>query len=509
MSREMLVNVSEQEECRVAVVSDGNLEELYTERTSWISHVGNIYKGKVTNIEASIQAAFIDFGIGKNGFLHVSDLHPRYFPAQDGKKTERVGKRQSLNSRLPIQKCLRKGQEVMVQVTKEGVNTKGPTLSTYISLPGKYLVMMPWMKKHGVSHKIDDEAERDRLRKLLEEIDRPSDLGFIIRTAGQGCSKREIQSDMKYLCRLWKAIDKRGKTDKSPRELYKESDLVIRTLRDIFRSDINKIICDSESNVKRIRDFLAITMPRYKKRVQLYQGQQPLFHEYNIEKEIEKVQSRTVELVGGGSIVIEQTEALVAVDVNSGSYRQKKDAELTAFDININAAGEIAKQLRLRDLGGLIICDFIDMRSAKHRAEVEKKFKDALKADRARCKVLRISSFGVIEMTRQRMRPSLQLSTYISCPHCGGSGFVKSHESMAIEIIRMLNLSSSKKAIKKIEIFVSEEVADYLHNAKRGSIVAFEEANAKEVLIHGSSEYRGERHNVICYNDRGSVVKLN
>ncbi|MHC4424679.1 MAG: Rne/Rng family ribonuclease [Planctomycetota bacterium] len=508
MAREMLINVAESEECRVAVVEGGCLEELYVERASLGGHVGNIYKGKVVNIESGIQAAFIDFGVGKNGFLHVSDLHPRYFSRAGGGHIESIGRRKSLKDRPPIQDCLRKGQEIVVQVTKEGLKTKGATLSTYVALPGKYLVMMPWMRKHGVSHKIEDEDERKRLRQIFEESDPPKGRGFIIRTAGQGSSKRDIQNDLRYLKRLWRAIEKRIETEGAPGELYQESDLVIRALRDVFNSDISKIICDSENVVRKIMEFFAIATPRLKRRVTHYDGKVPLFHKYRIENEIAKVQSRKVELKSGGSIVIEQTEALVSIDVNSGRYRKQKNAEETAYESNIEAATEIARQLRLRDLGGLIICDFIDMRNAKHRKAVEKAFRAAVKIDRARSRILGISRFGVVEMTRQRMRPSLQSSTYLACPHCGGMGFVKSHESLALEIIRLLNLSVSKEQIKRIELFVSPEVADYLQNVKRAALTQIEQLSDKRVIIHSASDYSGEKHDLVCYNERGSVVKL-
>ncbi len=508
MAREMLINVAESEECRVAVVENGSLEELYVERASLSSHVGNIYKGRVANIESGIQAAFIDFGIGKNGFLHVSDLHPRYFLRAGGKHIESIGRRKALKERMPIQDCLRKGQEIVVQVTKEGLKTKGATLSTYLALPGKYLVMMPWMRKHGVSHKIEDEDERKRLHQILDDSKPPKGQGFIIRTAGQSCSKRDIHNDLKYLGRLWRTIEKRIETEKTPGELYQESDLVIRAMRDVFNSKISNIICDSENVVRKIKEFFTIAAPRLKRRVTYYDGKVPLFHKYRIEDEIAKVQSRRVELKGGGSIVIEQTEALVSIDVNSGRYRKQKSAEQTAYESNMEAAAEIARQLRLRDLGGLIICDFIDMRNARHRKAVEKAFRAAVKTDRARSRILGISRFGVVEMTRQRMRPSLQSATYLACPHCGGMGFVKSHESLAIEIIRLLHLSASKEQIKRIELFVSPEVADYLQNTKRTAIAQVEQLNDKRVVIHSASNYAGEKHDLVCYNQRGSVIKL-
>ncbi len=508
MPREMLINVAEAEECRVAVVENNQLEELYVERTGLGSHVGNIYKGKIANIESGIQAAFIDFGAGKNGFLHVSDLHPRYFSRQEVDSAENIGRRKSLKDRPPIQSCLHRGQELVVQVTKEGLKAKGATLSTYLALPGKYLVMLPWMKQHGVSHKIENEEERKKLRDILEECNPPKGQGFIIRTAGEGCAKKDILNDLKYLRRLWRVIQTRIEKIKAPGEIYQESDLVIRTMRDVYNSKISKIICDSETVVQKIKDFFSIVTPRLKQKVVLYDGKVPLFHKYLIEDEITKVQSRKVELKGGGSIVIEQTEAMVSIDVNSGRSHNQKNAEQTAYETNIEASVEIARQLRLRDLGGLIICDFIDMRNPKHRKDVEKAFRSAVKSDRARTKILGISRFGLVEMTRQRMRPSLQSSTYLACPNCGGTGFVKSHESLALEFIRLLNLSISKEQIKRIELFVSPEVAGYLQNLKRVAIAQIEQRSDKKIIIHSSPDYTGEKHELICYNDRGSVIKL-
>jgi len=508
MSREMLINMAESEECRVAVVENGCLEELYVERSGVDRRVGNIYKGKVANIEPGIQAAFIDFGTDKNGFLHVSDLHPRHFSASARGSLENVGRRKSLKERRSIQDCLRKGQQLVVQVTKEKMNTKGPTLSTYISLPGKYLVMMPWMKNHGVSHKIEDDEERKRLRQILDDSNPPKDQGFIIRTAGQGCLKRDIQNDLRYLRRLWKSVKIRIESSSAPCEIYQESDLVIRTLRDVFNSKISKIVCDNEGVCRRIRDFLSIATPRLKPKIIHYEAKVPLFHKYRIEDEIAKVQSRTVKLKGGGTIVIEQTEALVAIDVNSGKFHKGHSAEQTAYETNMKAAVEIARQLRLRDLGGLIICDFIDMRNSKHRRDVEKAFRNAATTDRARSKILKISMFGIVEMTRQRMRPSLQSTTYLACPHCGGTGFVKSQESIAIEIIRLLNLSASKERIKNIELFVSPEVADYLQNKKRTVINQLEQVNNKRITIHSRPEYTGEKHDIVCSGTSGGTVRL-
>ncbi len=508
MSIEMIVNYTEGQECRIAIVESGLLEELYIERPASAGHVGSIYKGKVVNIEPGIQAAFVDFGMNKNGFLHISDLHPRYFTRKGAKCTENIGKRKSLKDRPPIQQCLKNGQEIIVQVTKEGINTKGPTMTTYVALPGKYVVMMPWMHKLGVSQKIEDEQERERLRGILDSIDIPDKAGFILRTAAAGCSKREIQRDISYISRLWKAIGKRMDKVGAPAELYKESDLVIRVMRDIFSSNISKIVCDSEVVAKKIKDFFAIVQPRMKKRVNFYDGKVPLFHKYKVESEINKIQMRQVKLKNGGSIVIEQTEALVAIDVNSGKYRKHSNAEQTALKINIEAANEIARQLKLRDMGGLIICDFIDMRESKNRREVEKVFRTALKKDKARSRILKISSFGIIEMTRQRMRPSLQYSTFLKCPHCGGAGMIKSHESIAIEVLRTISTAAAVSEIKRIEVTVNSHVAEFLQNNRRNEIYKIETDEQKQIVIKADDACAAEQSNILCYDERQGLLKF-
>ncbi len=502
----MLINVSQGEECRVAVVEEGKLDELYIERSSLVSHVGNIYKGKVVNIEPGIQAAFVDFGLGKNGFLHISDIHPRYF--SKGNTSEKIGKRKSLSQRPLIQKCLRKGTEIVVQVTKEGISTKGPTLSTYLSLPGKYVVLMPWMHRTGVSQKIENDDERKRLRKIMDEFKLPKGAGVIIRTAAQGASKRELHNDISYLGRLWNAISKRIDAETAPSEIYQESDLVIRTVRDIFSTKIRKIICDSDPVSKRIRDFIGIVQPRLKKRVTYYDGKTPLFHKYGIEKEISDIQSSRVELKSGGSLVIEQTEALVSIDINSGKYRKQNNAEQTAFKINSEAAREVVRQLKLRDMGGLIVCDFIDMRENKNRKAVEKVFREEMKKDRARSRVLRMNAFGLIELTRQRMRPSLQSSTFLECSYCSGSGVIKSYESQSIELMRLIFLAAARKDVAKIELGVSGEVASFLQNQKREAIARLESDSDKQVVINADPKCQGQSHNVTCYNSRGSKVRF-
>ncbi len=503
--REMIINTVQREECRIAVLEGGRLEEIYIERAAAENHVGNIYKGVVTNVEPSIQAAFIDFGQGKNGFLHISDLHPQYFPNGSG-QTENVGRKMPRRNRPPIQRCLRRGQEVLVQVTKEGIGTKGPTLSSYLSIPGRFLVMMPGMRRLGVSRRIEDEAAREKLRNLLAELDLPEGMGFIARTAAVDRTKRELQNDLSYLMRLWKAVEKRVASEPAPAELYRESDLVIRTIRDVFTSDISRIVVDDPEVMVRAREFLSIFSPRSQDIVTLYTDPEPIFYKYGIEAELQRLHSRHVPLKSGGSLVIDQTEALVAIDVNSGRFRSEEDAETTAFKINCEAADEIPRQLRLRDLGGVIVCDFIDMRQEAHRREIERRLIENLKRHKERAKVLRTSAFGLIEITRQRQRASLTRSVYRDCHHCRGTGLVKTAESVTLDVIRLLQLAVTREHIRMVEVTVSPEVAHLLQNRKRALIHELETRHRRVISIRPDPNFGLDQVEVVCTDARGRVV---
>src|SRR5579859_3248441 len=483
MAKEMLINVSEGEECRIALLQDGKLEELYMERTSSTSHVGNIYKGRVTNVEPSIQAAFVDFGLGRNGFLHISDLMPTYFGRKGEDIHESVGRKMARRDRPPIQRCLRRGDEIVVQVIKEGIGTKGPTLSTYLSIPGKILVMMPGVGNSGVSRKIEDEDERRRLRKILDELDPPDDAGFIIRTAGVGAAKTEIQRDLSYLARLWSTFKKKRDSGPGPMELYTEGDLVTRTVRDVFTNDVDRLIIDNKDVVRRVKEVIKLANPRTKNKVEQYEDPIPMFDKFGVEREIELMYSRHVPLPSGGSLVIDSTEAIVAIDVNSGKFRDHSDAETTAFRTDMEAADEICRQLRLRDLGGVIICDFIDLRYERHRRELWNRLDHNLKNDRAKTKVLPMSQFGIIEMTRQRMRPSLKRSVYFDCPHCKGAGLVKTPESMSLDVMRRLAIAIHDQRVQRVELSVCPEVAFYLQNKKRAQLVHLEQETGKRIII--------------------------
>ena len=542
MKQEMLINVSQPEECRIAIMEDGVLEELYVERTSQDNYVGNIYKGRIVNIEPSIQAAFVDFGVGRNGFLHISDIEPQYYrqggldpdkafdivePSGRGdvasveesgeadadarlqtavKRRPRLGDRPRVKP--PIQDVLRRGDEVLVQVIKEGFGTKGPTLSTYISIPGRYLVLMPPLGRVGISKKIDDEHDRRVLRDIMLELKPPKGVGFVVRTAGTERTKSEMARDMTYLLRLWKSIVRRMRKYSAPIDIYQESDMIIRTIRDMFTEDVGRILIDEPAAYERAREFLELVMPKYVDRLELYEGKEPLFHRYGLEEEILRIHQRKVPLKGGGSIVIDQTEALVAIDVNSGSFRTEKSAEENAYQMNLIAAKEIARQLRLRDLGGVIVNDFIDMRRERYRRGVEKALYDAMKRDRARTKILRTSPFGLIEMTRQRIRPSLRKSIFRDCPTCIGTGMVKTAESMSIEVMRTLQLSARRDDITRLNVTVHEEVATWINNRKRREIAQFEDAVHMQLHVTGKESVSPEHLVFEAWDSNSRLVRF-
>ncbi len=505
--RDMVINTTAGDECRIAVLHESRLEELFIERVASASHVGNIYKGVITNVEPSIQAAFIDFGLQKNGFLHISDVQPQYFPNYKGDH-ESVGQKIPRHQRPPIQNCFRRGQEVIVQIIKEGVGTKGPTLTTYLSIPGRYLVMMPGMSGHGVSRKIEDDDARRDMRDMLNQLTLPPDMGFIARTAGLGQNKRDLQRDLNYLQRLWKTVVERVMAEAAPTELYQESDLVTRTIRDVYSNDFRRIMVDSPDTATKVRDFLQIAMPRTKVRLELYEGHEPLFHSLGIEDEIDRINQRHVPLPSGGSLVIDSTEALVAIDVNSGRSRSIKDAEESAFRLNVEAAEEIARQLRLRDLGGLIVCDFIDMRLDRNKREVERALRNALKEHKERARILRISAFGLIEITRQRQGPSIKRNIYSDCPHCRGGGVVKTPDSVVLDVMRSIQLAAHKPAVKTIQVSVSNAVAYIILNDKRAALLNLEENTDKRIQIRGEALFTSDQVEYAFLDEQANPARI-
>ncbi|HYC77335.1 MAG TPA: Rne/Rng family ribonuclease [Planctomycetota bacterium] len=497
MEKRIFINADDPEEIRIAMTVDGRLEEIYIERASAETYLGNIYKGVVTNIEPSIGAAFVDFGGDRNGFLHASDILPLYRAnnpsiADEELKEDARGKHEKRN----IQEYVMKGQEVLVQVTKDGIGKKGPTLTTYLSIPGRYLVLMPSLTRSGVSKKIEDREERARLKQLLERIDPPPGMGYIIRTAGVGRTEEELSKDLDYLLKLWNTIVKRVRGERAPAVVYQESDIVIRTIRDVFTSDVGEVLIDSEPVYRKAKEFLRAVMSDHEERVKLYSDRRPLFHAYQLEDEIDRVFQRKVNLKSGGSLIIDQTEALVSIDVNSGKYRDEDGLEETAFRTNMEAVTEIARHLRLRDLGGVIINDFIDMQDDRHKRELEKSLRESLKDHKERMKVARISPFGMIEMTRQRVRPSLNRSNSLPCPHCKGSGWVKTVDSVGLKILREVSDVFFRNKARRVRVRANPRVADFLRRNKAEKIRDLEQHYEKPILVVGDHDLGTEDYEV-------------
>ena len=676
----MLINAIDPEESRIAVVDDGVLQELHVELANREANLGNIYKGKVVNIEPSIGAAFVAFGGRVNGFLHVSDVLPAYGrpefvlddviegrarvdvddgpesmqqaladdddddapdaggpapaapvveesnvtvaehgigsdaepvdpgdgeveasphdehveespaaepeadepephvdeanpvdsepddadgdngfgdgiherplnmaaapgseggvdepgesvpageavpvapptpgepaaqpvvgdvvePRREGDRRDRGrrnrggrereadrGERRPRGPRPTIDQLLRKGQEVVVQITKEGIGSKGPTLTTYVSLPGRCLVLMPSLPKCGVSRKIDDGRERKRLKRIVRELDETGHggIGFIVRTAGVNKSLQDLQRDRDYLKKIWEMVAQRLKVTRAPALLYQESDLVLKAMRDQFTPDIADVVVDSEEVFLRIRDFAEKLMPHMAERIKQHAMTTPLFHHFGIEKEVEALYQPKIDLSNGASIVIDQAEALVAIDVNSGKYKAGGDTDETAFRTNLDAIPEIVRQLRLRDLGGLIIIDFIDMTQEKQRRGVEKRLIDALRGDRARIKVGRISPFGMLEITRQRVGPGLKRTVFMQCPHCKGAGWSRTVQSKALSVLRESRALVNLKGFSVLQVFVAPAVSDYLVNYKRRAVLELEDAVGKTIVFKPEASY--------------------
>ncbi len=408
----------------------------------------------------------------------------------------------------PIETIFKRGQEVIVQVIKEGMGTKGPTLSTHISIAGRYLVLAPWLNRVAVSRKITDESTRQRLKEIMAELNAPKGVGFIIRTAAVDRNVQELQSDLAYLVRLWEVFSNRVVKKPGPIEVYRESDMVTRTIRDMFTADIDTIWIDEPEAFNQAQEFMKIVMPRYADRLKLHGDAEPIFHRFKIEDEVHKLQDKKVPLPGGGSLIIEQTEALVAIDVNSGTFRVGDDAEETAYQTNMQAAKEIARQLRLRNMGGVVVNDFIDMKEERHRRNVEETFRKALRRDRSRTKILKTSAFGLIEMTRQRVQTSLKRTAYSECAHCRGTGLVKTPQSMCIEVMRIIQLAAHRKLAKTVELAVHADVANYLVNKKRREILKWEDAGGLTVSITGRVGVSPEFLELRGFDNNGHEVPM-
>ncbi len=471
--KRMLINATQPEELRVALVDGQWLYDLDIENRNREQKKANIYKGRITRVEPSLEAAFVDYGAERHGFLPLKEISREYFSKSSGDS----------DGRVKIKEVVKEGTEVIVQVDKEERGNKGAALTTFISLAGRYLVLMPNNPRAGgISRRIDGE-DRAELREALSHIDIPSGMGVIIRTAGVGRSAEELQWDLNYLLQLWESIDKGAQSAKAPTFLFQESNVIIRAIRDYLRQDVGEVIVDNKESFDLASGFIGQVMPNFGSKVKLYNDDIPLFNRYQIESQIETAFQREVKLPSGGSIVIDVTEALVSIDINSSRATKGGDIEETATQTNLEAADEIARQLRLRDIGGLVVIDFIDMQSSRNQREVENRIRDALAMDRARVQIGRISRFGLLEMSRQRLRPSLGEVHSKVCPRCSGQGSIRSTRSLALSILRLVEEEAQKERSAEIRAIAPMSVATYLLNEKRKTIFNIEQRNNTRVVV--------------------------
>lgn len=463
MSRQILINVESQEK-RIAFLENNVLKEFFIERGRETRLAGNVYKGRVENIVPGIQAAFVNVGLEKNGFLHVSDVISGAASAGEatGEEIEEIQKPKEVKSNQSIAELLKPGQEIIVQVVKEPIGTKGVRLSTHISLPGRFLVLLPFDTTRGISRRIQEREERGRLKEFLSGMHLPKSMGLIVRTVSEGNDRRQFAKDLKYLYKTWKSIERRIKSAPCPSLIHAELDLILRTVRDSLTEEVDRVLIDSREEYRRIKGFIGSFFYRMNNKVQLYEGEEPLFERYGLEKEMEKMNRRKVWLKCGGYIVIDRTEALVAIDVNTGRNIGKDSLEETVLKTNTEAADEIARQLRLRNIGGIIIIDFIDMLSKHNQRAVLRRLKEALKEDKAKTNILALSDIGLVEMTRQRIKETIDKEVYQECTYCDGRGLVKSPESMAIEIARHLGKLIRLKKEEELRLLVHPEIYQYL-----------------------------------------------
>jgi len=520
MPRQIVVNAGISE-TRVAVLDGGVLTELFVERRRQRSIVGNVYKGVVTNVLPGMQAAFVDIGLAKDAFLYAGDFianlgeYERMMlaedeeadieldgeePAANGHGTERTAEAPPERERrviTPIEDVLRKGQEILVQVSKESLGTKGARITSFISLPGRYLVYMPQVNHLGVSRRIHDAEERDRLRQLVRGLRPMGGGGFIVRTVGEGRGEAEFNADIQFLVRLWQQVQARFAQAPPRSALHEEGDLVFRVVRDLFAADVEEILIDGEEEYRRAMEYAEVLVPTLAHRIRLHAERESIFEARGIEKEIEKAIRRRVWLKSGGYLVIDQTEALVSIDVNTGKYVGKRDLEETILKINLEAVGEIVRQLRLRDLGGIIIIDFIDMDREEHRGQVFRALKRALGDDKSRTNVLEISELGLVEMTRKRVRQSLHSLLMQSCPTCKGTGLVKSAPALTAEIYRKIQVAVRDISGQEVLIRVNPDLAAHLQEEESEGLEILQRRIQRKVTVQGVQGLHKDEYEII------------
>ena len=488
--KKMLINATEREEVRVALVDGQRLYDLDIENRARLQTKANIYKAKVTRVEPSLEAAFVDFGAERHGFLPLKEIAHQYYRSSSPDE-----------GKMKIKDAIKEGTEVIVQVDKEERGTKGAALTTYISLPGRYMVLMPNNPRAGgISRRIEGD-DRSELRDALAQLEIPDGMGVIIRTAGVGRTAEELQWDLDYLLKLWAAISDAADENAPPTLLYQESDVIIRAIRDYLKDDIDQVLIDEPHSHRQALDFVSMVMPKYQSRIKAYNDALPLFNRFQVEGQIETAFQREVRLPSGGSIVIDPTEALVSIDINSARATKGSDIEATAVQTNLEAADEIARQLRLRDMGGLVVIDFIDMSASKNQRAVENRMRDALEIDRARVQLGRISRFGLLEMSRQRLRPSLGETSGMVCPRCTGQGSIRDTKSLALAILRLIQEETSKERTGEVRVIVPVDVSAFLLNEKRAAVGEIEQASKVRVVVIPNPNMQTPHFEVIRLRD--------
>lgn len=495
MKRQILISFDANEK-QAAILEEGRLEEFYIERADAYRMFGNIYKGKVKSVIPGMGAAFVDLGTGKDGFLYVADVQKSPFDVEAEFDEAPPATEERQNRCKRIDALLSVGQEIIVQVVKEPIRNKGPRLTTHFSLPARYLVMMPGEQKIGVSRRIEDWRERDRIRKIFQELEIPKGVGFIVRTAGEGKSAKEFNRDIRYLIRLWKKLHSLISQKRAPALIHQELDLVERMIRDHFSEDTDEIWVDHPHIHRKVQRFLNLYVPGHRTRVNLLRERGQLFQKFNIEKEIERTFQKNVRLKSGGYIVIEQTEGLVAIDVNTGKFTGTRNLEETVYRTNVEAAWEIARQLRLRDVGGIIIIDFIDMARAENRRSLFRTFKEAVRKDRAKTHIFQMSELGLVEMTRQRIRPSLESAVYDTCPYCEGKGIVKSETTMAIQTVREIRRALDGKKGRILHVYVHPGVSERLLTQEKKAIQQLEKHTKSRIFLFSEPSLHREDINI-------------
>ncbi|HDL90523.1 MAG TPA: Rne/Rng family ribonuclease [Thermodesulforhabdus norvegica] len=502
MPGELIINAASYE-TRVALVENGHVVELFIERHTDRTIVGNIYKGKVVKVLPGMQSAFVDIGLPKAAFLYVGDVCVKVDESlarafgDDLDQTD-LDPQVPSAADVPIEDRLREGQDILVQVAKEPLGSKGARVTTQITIPGRNLVLMPMVKHVGVSRRIDDENEREKLREIMLSI-KPPDYGFIVRTAAEGAGPEKLEAEMRFLIKLWERICARAEKMPVPSLVYRELDITLRAARDLFTKEVERLVVDSEEEYEKIIEFVEAYMPSLKYNVELYRGNQPIFDAYGIEMELQRALNKKVWLKSGGYIVIETTEALTAIDVNTGRYVGKRNLDDTILKTNLEAIKEIACQLRLRNIGGIIIIDFIDMERAGDRERVFEALVEAFKRDRNKTKVLRMSEFGLVEMTRKRTRESISRLLQEPCPYCDGTGFVKSRQTVCYEILRTIERDKKELFGRDILVRAHPEVIDLFYDEERGAFESAEEKLHARIYLQADESLHVEQFEVVPF----------